>query len=73
MMDSTGESWELICVNDGSRDRSLQLLLDLHTLEWWPEADTYPTVADLPLEIQNWVIRNKRGIARAFQKAGGAL
>ncbi len=42
-------------------------------LEWWPEADTYPTVADLPLEIQNWVIRNKRGIARAFQKAGGAL
>jgi predicted flap endonuclease-1-like 5' DNA nuclease len=42
-------------------------------LEWWPDADTYPTVADLPLEIQNWVIRNKRGIARAFQKAGGAL
>jgi outer membrane biosynthesis protein TonB len=42
-------------------------------LEWWPEADTYPTVADLPLEIQIWVVRNKRGIARAFQKAGGAL
>ena len=42
-------------------------------LEWWPDADTYPTVADLPLEIQNWVIRNKRCIARAFQKAGGAL
>jgi hypothetical protein len=42
-------------------------------LEWWPDADTYPTVADLPLEIQNWVIRNKRGIARAFQKAGGVL
>jgi hypothetical protein len=42
-------------------------------LEWWPDADTYPTVADLPMEIQNWVIRNKRGIARAFQKAGGAL
>ena len=42
-------------------------------LQWWPEADTYPTVADLPLEIQNWVIRNKRGIARAFQKAGGVL
>jgi hypothetical protein len=38
-------------------------------LEWWPDADTYPTVADLPLEIQNWVIRNKRGIGRAFQKA----
>lgn len=42
-------------------------------LEWWPDADTYPTVADLPPEIQNWVIRNKRGIARAFQKAGGVL
>ena len=42
-------------------------------LEWWPDADTYPTVADLPLEIQNWVIRNKRGIGRAFQKAGGVL
>ncbi len=26
----TGESWELICVNDGSRDRSLELLLALH-------------------------------------------
>ena len=38
-------------------------------LEWWPDADTYPTVADLPAEIQNWVIRNKRGIGRAFQKA----
>ncbi len=42
-------------------------------MNWWPNADTYPTVADLPLEIQNWVIRNKRGIARAVQKAGGAL
>lgn len=42
-------------------------------LNWWPDADTYPTVADLPLEIQIWVIRNKRGIGRAFQKAGGAL
>jgi len=29
-MDSTGASWELICVNDGSHDRSLQMLLDLH-------------------------------------------
>jgi dolichol-phosphate mannosyltransferase len=26
VMDSTGESWELITVNDGSRDRSLELL-----------------------------------------------
>ncbi len=29
-MDSTGEPWEMICVNDGSRDRSLQLLTQLH-------------------------------------------
>ena len=42
-------------------------------LEWWPEADTYPTADDLPEEIKLWVIRNKRGIARAHQKAGGAL
>lgn len=42
-------------------------------LEWWAEADTYPTAEDLPEEIKLWVVRNKRGIARAFQKAGGAL
>ena len=30
MMDSTNAPWELICVDDGSRDRSLELLLDLH-------------------------------------------
>lgn len=41
-------------------------------LEWWPEADTYPTADDLPEEIKLWIIRNKRGIARAHQKAGGA-
>ena len=29
-LDSTGESWELICVNDGSRDRSLQILREMH-------------------------------------------
>lgn len=29
-MAQTGESWELICVNDGSQDRSLELLLELH-------------------------------------------
>ncbi len=27
-MESTGESWELICVNDGSKDRSLELLIE---------------------------------------------
>jgi dolichol-phosphate mannosyltransferase len=26
VMGSTGETWELVCVNDGSRDRSLELL-----------------------------------------------
>jgi dolichol-phosphate mannosyltransferase len=30
IMDSTNAPWELICVDDGSRDRSLALLLDLH-------------------------------------------
>ena len=55
-------------------DEAIDALAKLATdLEWWPDADTYPTVADLPLEIQYWVIRNKRGIGRAFQKAGGAL
>ena len=29
-MDKTGEPWEMICVNDGSRDSSLQLLTQLH-------------------------------------------
>ena len=42
-------------------------------LEWWTDADSYPTAQDLPPEIQQWVIRNKRGIARAVAKAGGAL
>ncbi len=30
VMDRIGESWELICVNDGSRDRSVELLRELH-------------------------------------------
>ncbi len=30
IMDSTGETWEMICVNDGSVDNSLELLLALH-------------------------------------------
>lgn len=29
-MESTGETWELICVNDGSRDQSLSMLIALH-------------------------------------------
>ena len=30
VMEAIGEPWEMVCVNDGSRDRSLELLLDLH-------------------------------------------
>ncbi|MHB8422229.1 MAG: glycosyltransferase family 2 protein [Leptospirales bacterium] len=30
VMDSTGESWEMVCVNDGSRDNTLERLLSLH-------------------------------------------
>jgi polyisoprenyl-phosphate glycosyltransferase len=30
VMDGTGEAWEMICVNDGSRDQSLRLLTQLH-------------------------------------------
>jgi dolichol-phosphate mannosyltransferase len=30
VMDSVGEAWELILVNDGSRDRSLELMRALH-------------------------------------------
>ena len=30
IMDATGESWELVCVNDGSHDRSLEMLVALH-------------------------------------------
>jgi len=30
VMDEIGESWEMVCVNDGSRDRSAQMLADLH-------------------------------------------
>ena len=29
-LDSIGDSWELICVNDGSRDRSLAMLREMH-------------------------------------------
>jgi polyisoprenyl-phosphate glycosyltransferase len=30
VMENIGESWEIICVNDGSRDRSVELLRELH-------------------------------------------
>ncbi|RLT40693.1 MAG: glycosyltransferase [Chloroflexi bacterium] len=30
VMDEIGVSWELVCVNDGSRDRSAAMLVDLH-------------------------------------------
>lgn len=30
VLDSIGESWELVCVNDGSRDRSHEMLVELH-------------------------------------------
>jgi polyisoprenyl-phosphate glycosyltransferase len=30
IMEAIGESWEMVCVNDGSSDRSLELLLELN-------------------------------------------
>ena len=42
-------------------------------MNWWPEADTFPMAVDLPPEVKQWIIRNRRGIGRAVQKAGGAL
>lgn len=30
VMEEIGVSWEMVCVNDGSRDRSAQMLMDLH-------------------------------------------
>ncbi|MBX3012637.1 MAG: glycosyltransferase family 2 protein [Caldilineaceae bacterium] len=30
VMESTGEPWEMVCVNDGSRDQTLSLLTQLH-------------------------------------------
>ena len=41
-------------------------------LSWWPEADTFPMAVDLPPEVKQWIIRNRRGIGRAVVKAGGA-
>ena len=50
-----------------------QLVKLVEDLKWWESPEDYPTVADLPPDICNWIIRNKRGIGRAVQKAGGAL
>lgn len=32
-LDSTGESWELLLVNDGSRDRSLEMIREFHAAD----------------------------------------
>ena len=42
-------------------------------MNWWPEADSFPMAVDLPTEVKQWIIRNRRGIGRAVQKAGGAM
>jgi glycosyltransferase involved in cell wall biosynthesis len=33
VMDKTGEAWELVLVNDGSRDRSGEIIAELHALD----------------------------------------
>jgi hypothetical protein len=46
-------------------------LVDMATeLSWWPNPEAYPTAADLPEELSNWVVRNRRGIARQAAKGG---
>jgi len=47
-----------------------QLVAMATELSWWPNPEAYPTVADLPEELANWVIRNRRGIARQAAKGG---
>jgi hypothetical protein len=48
-------------------EQLVKLVIDL---KWWENPEAYPTVADLPPDICNWIIRNKRGIGRAVVKAG---
>jgi hypothetical protein len=48
-----------------------QLVAMATELSWWPNPEAYPTAADLPEELANWVIRNRRGIARQAAKGGG--
>ena len=47
-----------------------QLVAMAKELQWWPNPESYPTAADLPAELANWVIRNRRGIARQAAKGG---
>jgi hypothetical protein len=48
-----------------------QLVAMATELSWWPNPEAYPTAADLPEELSNWVVRNRRGIARQAAKGGG--
>jgi len=48
-----------------------QLVAMAKELSWWPNPEAYPTAADLPEELSNWVVRNRRGIARQAAKGGG--
>ncbi len=41
VMEMTGESWEMVCVNDGSKDDTLDRLLALH------QQDSHVIVIDL--------------------------
>lgn len=47
-----------------------QLVAMATELSWWPNPEAYPTSADLPEDLANWVIRNRRGIARQMAKGG---
>jgi len=47
-----------------------QLVAMATELSWWPNPEAHPTSADLPEDIANWVIRNRRGIARQMAKGG---
>ena len=41
VMEKTGKSWEMVCINDGSKDDTLEQLLDLH------QKDPHVVVIDL--------------------------
>ncbi len=47
-----------------------QLVAMATELSWWPTPEAYPTADDLPPELAQWVIRNRRGIARQAAKGG---